>query len=177
MKNMGWKAVPILLFIVLIFFFWRGLSLDPQHLPSVQIGKAIPAFDLPQLQHPERSFSSSQLPSKVLLINVWASWCNACVEEQSVLTQLAKEGVLIYGINYKDRASDALRWLELWGNPYRLIGQDIQGKSAIDLGVYGAPETFVIDKKGIIRYRLAGIMTEALWLNEIRPLMRRLEHS
>lgn len=177
MKKIGWKVIPIFLFILLSVFLWRGLYLNPHHIPSAQIGKLVPDFKLPQLQNSDIYFSSNQLRNQVILLNVWASWCSACIEEQVFLLQLAREGIRIYGLNYKDKTSDALHWLAEWGNPYTLIFQDRKGKVAIDLGVYGAPETFLIDKKGIIRYRHAGIMTQSVWLKEILPLMKKLEQA
>lgn len=175
MKKIGWKAVPIILFMVICIFLWRGLSLDPHRLPSVQVGRAVPEFSLPELENPGVLFQSSQLRGKVVLLNVWASWCAACVEEQVFLMQLAREGVAIYGLNYKDNSSDAMQWLKQWGNPYKTIASDNEGKAAIDLGVYGAPETFVIDKQGVIRYRHAGIMNQVLWQKELLPLIKELE--
>ncbi|KTD68812.1 cytochrome C biogenesis protein [Legionella steelei] len=177
MRKIGWKIVPITLFLLLCVFLWRGLSLNPHELPSVQLGKTLPQFSLPQLHNPNSVFSSNQLRDQVILLNVWASWCAACVDEQVLMLQLAREGVPIYGLNYKDKPVNALRWLEQWGNPYKLVIQDQDGKVAIDLGVYGAPETFVIDKHGIIRYRHVGIMTQDVWLKEISPLIKRLEQT
>lgn len=175
MKKIGWRIIPVVIFLILSVFLWRGLSLDPHHLPSVQVGKALPDFTLPQLQNPQAVFSSTALRGQVILLNVWASWCEACVEEQVFMMQLAREGIPLYGLNYKDHATDALQWLAQWGNPYKLIAQDINGRAAIDLGVYGAPETFVIDKQGIIRYRHVGIMTQEAWQKDILPLMKKLE--
>ena len=172
---LGWRVLPILLFLSLSVFLWRGLSLDPRLLPSVKIGKALPAFTLPQLGKPGSFFDSRALPKQVFLLNVWASWCEACIEEQVFLLQLASKGVAIYGLNYKDGEEDAGSWLEQWGNPYRAIAQDRAGKVAVDLGVYGAPETFVIDKQGIIRYRYAGAMNQKVWQEEVHPLMKTLE--
>ncbi|QMT60719.1 DsbE family thiol:disulfide interchange protein [Legionella sp. PC997] len=177
MKKIGWKVIPIALFLLLCVFLWRGLSLNPHELPSVQLGKALPEFSLPQLQDPNSFFNSNQLRDQVLLLNVWASWCAACIDEQVFMLQLAREGIPIYGLNYKDKANDALRWLEQWGNPYKLIIQDQDGKVAIDLGVYGAPETFVVDKKGVIRYRHAGVLTQEVWLKEVLPLIKQLEQT
>jgi cytochrome c biogenesis protein CcmG/thiol:disulfide interchange protein DsbE len=175
MRIFNWRIIPIVLFLMLSFFLWRGLSLKPHHLPSVQIGKVLPSFVLPQLEHPNDWFKSEDLPHQPILLNIWASWCAACVEEQVLLLQLARQGVLIYGLNYKDSQREALNWLQQWGNPYRAIGQDREGKAAIDLGVYGAPETFVIDKRGVIRYRHVGVMNQKIWLNQMVPLMRELE--
>ncbi|WP_392536831.1 DsbE family thiol:disulfide interchange protein [Legionella sp. 227] len=177
MKKIGWKLVPITLFLLLCVFLWRGLSLNPHELPSVQLGKSLPPFSLPQLNDPNSFFDSKQLRGQVVLLNVWASWCAACVDEQVLMLQLAREGIPIYGLNYKDQSVNALRWLEQWGNPYKLVIEDRDGKVAIDLGVYGAPETFVIDKQGIIRYRHVGIMTQKVWLKEISPLIKRLEQA
>ncbi|MFI4919201.1 MAG: DsbE family thiol:disulfide interchange protein [Legionellales bacterium] len=175
--KMGWRLIPVGFFLLLSFFLWRGLSLDPHHLPSVQIGKNIAQFKVPQLQNPQEDFSPKNLNQQVVLLNIWASWCEACVEEQVFLMQLARDGVPIYGLNYKDKAEDALRWLEQWGNPYKLIGQDTAGKVAIDLGVYGAPETFVLDKQGMIRYRHVGVLNQEIWLHTIAPLMKKLEQA
>lgn len=177
MRKAGWRVIPIILFVLLCVFLWRGLSLNPHDLPSVQLGKQVPAFSLPQLKNPDSFFSSTQLPKQVVLLNVWASWCAACIEEQVFMLQLAREGIPIYGIDYKDNAENALQWLAQWGDPYKLIVQDHEGKVAIDLGVYGAPETFVIDQKGIIRYRHAGAMNQELWQKEILPLMKHLEQN
>lgn len=177
MNKRFWKALPIVLFLVLSLFLWRGLSLNPHELPSVQLGKPLPAFLLPQLNQPSVLMHSNELRGQVFLLNVWASWCAACIEEQVFLMQLARKGVLIYGLNYKDDATNARLWLKQWGNPYTQIMSDVSGKTAIDLGVYGAPETFLIDKKGIIRYRHAGIIDEALWQKEIAPLMQKLERQ
>lgn len=177
MRYVGWKIIPIISFIVLCIFFWRGLSLDPHHLPSVQIGRALPNFSLPSLENPQISFSSTQLPHKVLLLNVWASWCEACIEEQAFMMQLAASGVPIYGLNYKDKTENAKVWLKQWGNPYLSIFQDKKGRTAIDLGVYGAPETFIIDKKGIIRYRQVGVIKEEIWFKSMLPLMKSLEQE
>jgi cytochrome c biogenesis protein CcmG/thiol:disulfide interchange protein DsbE len=169
------RLIPVVFFVFLVIFFWRGLSLDPHQLPSAQIGKTIASFTVPQLQNPKNSFSPENLDKKVVLLNVWASWCESCIEEQVFLMQLAREGVPIYGLNYKDRAEDALKWLKKWGNPYQLIGQDVTGKVAIDLGVYGTPETFVVDKQGMIRYRHVGVLNQQTWSNVIAPLIKKLE--
>lgn len=175
MKRLGWQVIPILIFFGLCIFLWRGLSLDPHRLPSVQIGKAVPAFELPQLLDANKVFNTKAFQGRVVLLNVWASWCQACVEEQAFLMQLANEGVDIYGLNYKDSADEAKHWLETFGNPYQIIGQDLDGRAAIDLGVYGAPETYVLDKQGIIRYRHVGPMKEEIWLSDIKPLMEQLK--
>lgn len=175
MTKYSFKLIPIIIFLGLCVFLWRGLSLDPHDLPSAQLNKPLPQFTVSQLQNPEASFESTQLLHRVSLLNVWASWCQACVDEQVFMLQLAREGVNIYGLNYKDDRQAALNWLDKWGNPFQMIGQDPEGTVGIDLGVYGAPETFVIDKQGLIRYRHVGIMTEEVWKREIQPLMKQLE--
>ena len=175
MKTRVWRIIPVVLFVLLTVFFWRGLSLNPQELPSVQIGKVVPDFSVPQLQDPDLVFSSKALRNQVLLLNVWASWCSTCAQEHDFLVGLARKGIILYGLNYKDNPQDAGHWLAEWGNPYKEVGQDRDGAAAMELGVYGAPETFVIDKKGIIRYRHAGIINQDLWEKEILPLMRQLE--
>lgn len=175
MKKISWRILPFFLFIGLALFFWKGLSLDPQNLPSAQIGKRLPDFSLPQLGDPEQKVTPDSLKGQVALLNVWASWCAACIEEQVFMLQLAREAVPIYGLNYKDNTEEARRWLREWGNPYRLVAQDKEGKLAIDLGVYGAPETFLLDKEGRIRYRHVGILTEKDWQTDILPRIRQLE--
>jgi cytochrome c biogenesis protein CcmG/thiol:disulfide interchange protein DsbE len=176
-RILDWRFVPLILFGLLIIFFWRGLSLDPQNLPSVQINKPMPAFQLPILGVAEKQFVSKAMQGQISLLNVWASWCEACREEQVFLLQLAREGVPIYGINYKDITHDAMHWLSEWGNPYKIIGEDIAGRAAIDLGVYGAPETFLIDQKGIIRYRHAGVLNARIWQRDFMPRIRALEEK
>jgi cytochrome c biogenesis protein CcmG/thiol:disulfide interchange protein DsbE len=175
MKTLGWRFIPLLCFVSLVIFFWRGLSLDPKNLPSVQIGRALPEFSLPQLHDPTTFVHSKQLLGKVALLNVWASWCAACIEEQIFLLQLSEQGITIYGLNYKDKPLEAINWLIKWGNPYKQVMNDARGKVAIDLGVYGAPETFVLDKKGLIRYRHVGVLNNNEWSNNIAPLMSQLE--
>lgn len=174
MKFRVLRLLPFLLFALLVIFLWRGLSLDPKNLPSVQLGQPVPVFDLPVLNEENKQFRSGILRGQVSLLNVWASWCEACVEEQYFLMSLAKEGIPIFGINYKDDSSQATQWLSEWGNPYQIIGTDKDGKVAIDLGVYGAPETFLIDRNGIIRYRHAGILDKQSWSAEFLPRIREL---
>lgn len=175
MRSRLLKLSPVFIFILLALFLWRGLFLEPRKLPSSRLGQAIPVFSLPQLFEPEKSFDSRALQGRVSLLNVWASWCAACSEEQLMLMEIAHQGVPIYGLNYKDNADEAREWLNHWGNPYQTVGQDLKGRVAIDFGVYGAPETFVIDKAGRIRYRQVGIMTEAVWTEVVKPLLGKLE--
>ena len=175
MHQLGWRIIPFIIFIGLSFFLGRGLFLEPQVLPSAQIGKAVPDFQLPQLLKPHQKFTAASFNNQVVLFNVWASWCAACSQEQVLLLKLASEGVPIYGLNYQDDPKAAKQWLMSWGNPYRMIASDRDGRLAIDLGVYGAPETFLIDKKGVIRYKHIGILTESIWNKKIVPIKKILE--
>lgn len=172
---MKWRVIPFIVFALLVFFFWRGLSLDPHHLPSAQLDKPLPQFQLPALGDNQATFTQTALRGKVALLNVWASWCAACTDEQIFLMQLAREGVIIYGLNYKDNTQEAKQWLAEWGNPYKIVGEDLEGKVAIDLGVYGAPETFLVDKSGVIRYRHAGVLDVVVWQKEFLPRIKALE--
>lgn len=170
-----WRLMPLIVFIALACFFWRGLSLEPQKLPSAQLGKPMPRFQLPSLNAPSEIIRSDQLRGRLFLLNVWASWCSACTEEQVFLMQLAREGISMIGLNYKDKPAHARQWLETWGNPYQAIAQDSDGKAAIDLGVYGAPETFLVSASGVIQYRHAGVLTDEIWQTEFLPRIRSLQ--
>jgi len=165
---------PLALFLILAVFLWRGLSLNPRELASVKIGQAVPDFIVPTFQQGMR-FSSAELKGQVSVINVWASWCQACLEEQPFLLTL--KHIPLYGLNYKDNKREAKAWLKEWGNPYVKVLTDREGALAINLGVYGAPETFLIDKRGIIRYRHVGVLTEAVWNQEFVPLIVKYEHQ
>ena len=167
--------IPLGIFVVLVLFLAVGLRLNPREVPSPLINKPAPRFMLPQLQEPERSLSLEDMRGKVWLLNVWASWCVACREEHPVLVELAKTGVVpIYGLNYKDQRSDALAWLTQFGNPYTLSIADVEGRVGINYGVYGVPETFVIDKNGMIRYKQIGPVTPEALQSKILPLVREL---
>lgn len=168
-----WRVLPLLFFVILVIFLWRGLSLDPKMLPFAQLDKPLPPFVLPGLQ-PNTEFTSKQVQGQISLLNVWASWCESCRAEQSFLLALAQT-LPIYGLNYKDEPTDARRWLQEFGNPYRAIGQDQEGKLAMDLGVYGVPETFLIDAQGRIRFRYAGLMDEKIWQTEFLPRIKKLK--
>ena len=169
------KLAPLLIFIVLVVFLGIGLTLNPREIPSPLIDKAMPIFSLPQLKDPDKTLSSNDFLSKVSLLNVWASWCVACRSEHPVLLDLSRTGVVnIYGLNYKDKREDALRWLDYYGDPYTKNVHDLNGKLGIDFGVYGVPETFIIDHKGIIRYKHIGPITEDILENKILPIIKQL---
>ncbi|QEA12524.1 DsbE family thiol:disulfide interchange protein [Comamonas flocculans] len=168
--------VPLAVFAVLMVFLGIGLTLKPRELPSPLIDKPLPAFALPQLSDPQQTVAAKDLAGKVWMLNVWASWCVACRVEHPVLVDLARndKSILIYGLNYKDQREDALRWLARLGNPYLESFSDTQGLVGIDLGVYGVPETFIIDRQGVIRYKHIGPVTPEALQETILPLMRKL---
>jgi cytochrome c biogenesis protein CcmG/thiol:disulfide interchange protein DsbE len=169
------RFLPLGIFLVLAVFLAVGLGLDPREVPSPLIGKAAPAFRLPQLQDPGQMLGTGDLKGKVWILNVWASWCVACLEEHPILVDFSKQNVLpIYGLNYKDKREDALGWLGKHGNPYTLSIQDGDGRVGIDYGVYGVPETYVIDRNGIIRYKRIGPVTVQILQEKILPLVRQL---
>ena len=177
MKAVHWRIIPFIVFALLVIFLWRGLSLDPHNLPSAQLGKSLPEFRVPSLGDSQKELTHTTFRGQIALLNVWASWCAACVDEQVFLLQLAREGVAIYGLNYKDNTQEATQWLAAWGNPYKMVGNDADGKVAIDLGVYGAPETFLVDRAGIILYRHAGVLNATIWQREFLPRILELEHK
>lgn len=167
--------LPLLIFAVLVVFLGIGLYLDPREVPSPLIGKPAPSFSAPQLHHPEQNFSPEQFKGKVWLLNVWASWCVSCRAEHQVINQFAKSGlVAIVGLNYKDEAEDARQWLGMLGNPYQLSVMDRDGKIGLDWGVYGVPETFVIDKKGVVRHKHIGPVDAKSLQEELIPLIQTL---
>ena len=167
--------IPLVLFVILVIFLAIGLGRDPHEVPSPLIGKAAPTFQLPQLKDPGKSFSAQQMRGKVWLLNVWASWCVSCREEHPLLLDYARSAAVpIYGLNYKDKREDALKWLEQLGDPYVLSAADEDGRVAIDYGVYGAPETYLIDRDGVIRFKQVGAVTPEIWERKILPLVKDL---
>ncbi len=167
--------IPLLIFGVLLGFLAVGLSLNPREIPSPLINKPAPAFSLPALDAPDQKISAQDLRGKVWILNVWASWCVACRIEHPLLVEFSKSGTVpIYGLNYKDKRDDAIRWLVNFGNPYTRSLSDIDGLVGIDFGVYGVPETFVIDKQGVIRMKHIGPVTPEVLRDDIIPLVRKL---
>lgn len=167
--------IPLLVFLVLLGFLAAGLKLNPREVPSPLINKPVPAFSLPVLDQPDRLVSARDLQGKVWILNVWASWCVACRAEHPVLMDYAKSArVPLLGLNYKDKRPDALAWLQKFGNPYQLSLSDTEGLTGIDLGVYGVPETFVIDRDGLIRLKHIGPVTEEVIRDTILPLLGKL---
>jgi cytochrome c biogenesis protein CcmG/thiol:disulfide interchange protein DsbE len=168
--------IPLVIFIVMGVFLAIGLKLNPTEIPSPFIGKPAPAFSAATLDNPEQKLTPADLQGKVWLFNVWASWCTSCRAEHPVLNELAKQkAALIIGLNYKDAREDALSWLDRLGNPYDVSVTDPEGRIGIDWGVYGVPETFVVDKKGIIRHKQTGPVTSETVRQTLSPLIAKLQ--
>ena len=167
--------IPLVVFVVMVVFLGVGLTLNPREVPSPLINKPAPAFQLPQLHAPDKTFAQKDMLGKVWMLNVWASWCVACREEHPYLVELARSGVVpIYGLNYKDERADGIAWLARFGNPYQLSAYDRDGRIGIDYGVYGVPETYLIDKAGVIRYKRIGIVSPEIVRDKILPLVKEL---
>lgn len=170
------KWVPLGIFVLLLGFLTVGLTLKPSEVPSPLIDKPAPAFSLSQLHDPQQTLAAAELKGKVWLLNVWASWCVSCRYEHPLLVELARQNVVpIYGLNYKDRREDAIGWLRNFGNPYVASLHDFDGRVGMDYGVYGVPETYVIDAEGIIRYKQIGPVTQDVLQQTILPLVRELQ--
>ena len=168
--------LPLSIFVVVVGFLAVGLTLNPREIPSPLVGKSAPDFSLPQLHDQGKVFSSNELTGKVWLLNFWASWCSGCKTEHPVLMQLAQSGeVPIYGMDYKDQREEALTWLRRWGNPYPVVAMDESGRVGINYGVYGVPETYVIDKQGVIRYKQIGPLDDDVVAKKILPLVKELQ--
>jgi cytochrome c biogenesis protein CcmG/thiol:disulfide interchange protein DsbE len=169
------RWLPLAVFAVLLGFLGIGLQLKPREVPSPLINRPVPAFSLPTLAQPAQSLSPQDLRGRVWLLNVWASWCVACQQEHPVLVDFSKRhAVPLLGLNYKDRRDEALRWLGKYGDPYRASLSDTDGRVGIELGVYGVPETFVIDREGVIRYKHIGAVTPEALTGIILPLLEKL---
>lgn len=170
--------IPLAVFAVMVIFLGIGLTLNPREVPSPFIGKPAPTFNLPQVADANKTLSTDDLKGEVSLVNVWASWCTSCREEHPVLLQLAEQNIVpIYGLNYKDERDNALAWLQRLGDPYTASAFDPEGKTGIDWGVYGVPETFVIDRDGIIRHKQTGPVTPEILEKKLLPLIRQLQNK
>jgi len=171
----AWVLIPLAVFIAMLVFLGVGLKLDPRDVPSPLIDKPVPVFRLQTLDTPSRLLSSADMRGQVWLLNVWASWCGGCREEHPVLVEFAKtRTVPIVGLDYKDQPDDARRWLDNFGDPYVASVSDPDGRTGIEFGVYGVPETFVIDKAGIIRHKQIGPITPEVLRDTILPLVKKL---
>ena len=165
--------IPLILFVILALFLFRGLSLDPKAMPSALIDHPLPEFSLPELGQ-DRQLTSADVIGRVVFLNIWATWCISCRVEHAYLQQLADEGIPIYGVNYKDDDAAALGWLRDLGNPYVANIADREGSLGLDLGVFGAPETYLVDREGVIRYRHVGVVDDRVWTTVLQPLYREL---
>ena len=167
--------IPLGLLLVLVFFLGAGLHLNPREVPSPLIGKAAPSFALTSLEQPTLTIRRDDLLGKVWMLNVWASWCSSCREEHPLLMEFAQKNLLpIYGLNYKDELVAGVKWLRNFGNPYTYSLFDHDGRVGIDWGVYGVPETFIIDQQGVVRFKHIGALTPEVLRKRIEPLVRQL---
>jgi len=168
--------LPFVIFMIVAAFLFVGLGLNPRELPSPLIDKPAPEFTLPQLYAPDKQLSLQDMKGKVWLLNVWASWCTACEQEHPLFMDLSRRNIVpIYGMDYKDKPEDGKAWLRRHGNPYTLIVSDAEGRVGIDYGVYGVPETFLIDKQGIIRYKHIGVVKKSDLDEKILPMVKELQ--
>lgn len=170
--------LPVLVAVAFGIFLYAGLGNDPKELDSALIGKPVPAFELADLDRPDQTLTASVFEGQVSLLNVWGTWCPACRDEHGDLIWLAEEkGVPIIGLNYKDNRNQALHWLDDLGDPYQRTLFDPQGTLGFDLGVYGAPETYIIDKQGIVRYRHVGVVNPDVWEQDLEPIVREYQEK
>lgn len=169
-------TLPLVIFLTMVGFLAVGLKLDPREVPSPLVGKPAPLFSLPRLDNPEQVMSPQDMLGKVWLFNVWASWCGACRDEHPVLMALSRSGAVpLIGMDYKDTRQDAQQWLDQGGNPYVATVMDMDGRVGINYGVYGVPETYLIDKAGVIAYKQIGPVTEEALRDKILPLVKKLQ--
>jgi cytochrome c biogenesis protein CcmG/thiol:disulfide interchange protein DsbE len=167
--------LPLLILVVVAGFFFVGFNRDPKLIPSPMIDKPSPAFSVPGLRGNDGTVSNARFEGKVTLVNFFASWCIPCRIEHPLLMELARTGaVQIVGVNYKDKPEDALNWLRQLGDPYGVIGADRDGRAAIDWGVYGVPESYIVDKQGRIRFKQVGPITEDVWRKDMAPMIKEL---
>lgn len=173
----AWRfAIPLAVFGLLVVVLWRGLSLDPRAVPSPLVGRPAPSFTLTRLDDPAATMRREDLLGQVWVLNVWASWCAACVDEHPSLLRFARtKRVPLIGLNYKDQRDLGRGWLARHGNPYDASLFDANGRVGIDFGVYGVPETFVIDKQGVVRFKHVGVLTPELIESTLRPLLKELD--
>ena len=168
--------LPLAVFIALVALLGIGLGLNPREVPSPLVGKALPEFALAQLRNPDKPLSRADLTGQASLLNAWATWCVECRREHPVLLDIARAGnITVYGLNYKDQRPDALQWLERLGDPYIASGFDGDGRVGLDLGVYGLPETFLIDRHGTIVHKHIGPISREIWESEFLPIINGLE--
>lgn len=167
--------LPLIVFVLLAAYFSVGLRHDPARIPSVLIDKPLPEFSLPAIEGRNAGFETGDVIGNVALVNVFASWCIPCAIEHPVLTNIrTREGIILGGINWKEKPGDGAAWLKRMGDPYDFIGDDADGRVAIDFGVTGAPETFIVDHRGNIRFKHVGPITEQIWREDLKPIVDQL---
>ncbi len=170
--------IPLLVFIIIAIFLWQGLKRNPHRIPSPFINKELPEFAAPSLYQPNQMITHQAFIGHVSLLNVFATWCIACHAEHPTLMDVHnKKTVPIYGLDYKDQRPAAKKWLAKYGDPYKKVLFDSNGKVGLDVGVYGTPETFVIDKKGVIRYKYIGPMSPTAWREKVLPIVKKLQQE
>ena len=163
--------IPLIIFLAVAPFLWRAIGHDPSVLPSALIGKPLPDFKLPTIEDENKMVTKADLMNgEPFLLNVWATWCVSCRVEHPYLLKLSQRGIAVYGLDYRDDRAEATKWLERYHNPYKISLFDQDGDLVLDLGVYGAPETFLVDAEGIIRYRHVGVVNEEVWRSKLAPL-------
>lgn len=175
-KSKLWVLLlPLIAFLVAVVFLFKGLYSDPSKLESALIGQPVPTFTLQDLYQQDIQHDASIFKGKPMLLNVWATWCPTCYAEHTYLNKLAADGIYIVGLNYKDDREKAIRWLEQLGDPYQVSLYDKDGMLGLDLGVYGAPETYLIDSQGVIQYRHVGDVNDQVWQQTLLPLFKELK--
>lgn len=166
--------IPLIVFVLLAGLFWVGLGLDPSEMPSAKVGDPVPEFELPTVKDEQRLVTQEIFKGQISLLNVWGTWCAACRVEHPYLVELAEQGVPIYGVNYKDDVALARKWLDQLEDPYVLSIVDADGRLGLKLGVFGAPETYLVDSEGIVRHRHVGVVDEKVWNRDFVPLIESL---
>ncbi len=171
-------AIPLIVFLILVLFFWKGLGTDPRQIPSALINQPLPEFSLPSLGNPSEKLNRSVFKGHISILHVWATWCSTCKTEHPFWVDTARnEKIPVYGLLYKDAQYSAQAWLKEHQNPYKKIIEDDSGRLAMDLGVYGTPETFLIDADGIVRYKISGPVNDRVWSQEIVPRIKLLRKN
>ena len=170
--------IPLTLLMLVGIVLWYGLDRDPRHIPSPLVNKPLPAFDLPRLKHGTERLTAESLTGQIALLNVWATWCNGCYTEHELLLSISNDHAIpIYGINYKDDRQLALSWLRNFGDPYHQIGFDGDGAVGLDLGVYGLPETYLLDSASVVVHKHTGPLTMEAWQQELLPLILSMRRN
>lgn len=168
--------LPLIAFVILVGIFVVGLTKDPSRIPSPLVNNPAPVYSLPSLQDPTVQVGSADYADQMVLVNIWATWCPGCRQEHDFLLELANEGIVpIFGLNWRDNRPDALQWLQVLGNPYVMSAFDVDGRVGIDWGAYGAPETFLVDKNGIVIHKHIAPLTREIWERDFMPLIRQQE--